>query len=373
MGILRLYLALCVIAQHCGGPFLPWRMQDGNQAVQIFYMLSGFYMALVLSTRYANPRSFYLSRFLRIFPPYWIVLAATFIASLVSGLFFGRWMLLRNYASHPFAHNGLFGVSLATLFNFTLIGQDWIMFLKHDAGQPLQLTAQAWNDPSPLYWYLLLPQAWTIGVELTFYAMAPYFNRLPDAGLGACALGAFMARLIANQYLGLDHSPWDYRFFPLELGLFLFGMVAYRLYARISPHPALQRWRCQSHLSYLIGAAVVIMLMWLDTSAVQFLGRVLSPHVAGLLTYPLFIVGIPALFLAFGKNRFDRLLGELSYPIYLVHFLLLVIIANLLGVAPGAALGWIAALTSIAFATLLYVVLIAPLDRKRHNLGIQDR
>jgi peptidoglycan/LPS O-acetylase OafA/YrhL len=58
MGILRVYLALCVIAAH-SHRVLPWRMHDGRQAVQIFYIISGFYMAMVLSTRYSSARDLY--------------------------------------------------------------------------------------------------------------------------------------------------------------------------------------------------------------------------------------------------------------------------------------------------------------------------
>jgi peptidoglycan/LPS O-acetylase OafA/YrhL len=91
-----------------------------------------------------------------------------------------------------------------------------------------------------------------------------------------------------------------------------------------------------------------------------------------LIASPVFILGIPILFLAFGENRFDRFVGELSYPVYLVHFLVLVVINNALAVRPGAALARIAALASIAFAAVLYAVFIVPLDRKRHNLGVKD-
>jgi peptidoglycan/LPS O-acetylase OafA/YrhL len=372
MGILRLYLALCVVAAHGSGQVLPWAMHDSNEAVQTFYIISGFYMAMVLSTRYSSPRDFYLSRFLRIFPTYWIVLALTFVLSIGSGLIFNRWLMLRIYASHPFAHNGVLGVALATLFNFTLIGQDWIMFLKHDAGQSLHFTSEFWNDPRPLYWYLLIPQAWTIGLELTFYAIAPFLNRLSNKWLVGVALSAFVARLISYQYLGMDHDPWDYRFFLLEIGLFLFGMLAYRLYAQMSSHPAFQRWQGASPLWYVAGAAALLMLMNLHLHAVQLLGLVTGPHIAGLIASPVFIVGIPILFLAFGNNRFDRLVGELSYPVYLIHMLVLVVMANALAFRPGAALARITALVSIAFATVLYAVFIAPLDRKRHDLSIKD-
>src|SRR5262245_47535053 len=98
MGILRVYLALCVIATHTHSVF-PWGMHDGRQAVQIFYIISGFYMEMVLSGRYASARDFYLSRFLRIFPTYWVILGAILLLSAVSGMLFGNWLSLAPFAN----------------------------------------------------------------------------------------------------------------------------------------------------------------------------------------------------------------------------------------------------------------------------------
>jgi peptidoglycan/LPS O-acetylase OafA/YrhL len=372
MGILRLYLALCVVADH-GGPVFPWRMHNGSQAVQMFYIISGFYMALVLSTRYSKPRDFYLSRFLRIFPPYWIALAATVVLSLFAGLAFNRWLMLRTYINHPFEHNGTAGVLLAVLFNLTVIGQDWIMFLKHDLGQSLQFTANCWNDPSPLWRFLVIPQSWTIGVELTFYAFAPYLNRLRSKWLICIAAGAFAARLIAYRHLGLAHDPWEYRFFPFELSLFLCGMLGYRFYAQISSRQGLLRWQTASWSSYLLGAAALLLLLYFHVCTVQFLGTIIDPHIAVLITYPLFILGIPLLFLASGKHKFDRLIGELSYPIYLIHYLVIVVLANLLAIGPGAKLGGLAAVSSIVIAAVFYRVFITRLDTKRLDLSTKSR
>ena len=43
MGIPRLYLSLCVVGTHAE-PVLPWRMHGGADAVQIFFVISGFSM-----------------------------------------------------------------------------------------------------------------------------------------------------------------------------------------------------------------------------------------------------------------------------------------------------------------------------------------
>ena len=80
MGFLRFFLALMVLSVHAGG------IGDGRIAVQTFYMISGFYMSLVWADKYAmhpNPiRTFYLSRALRIYPLYFIVLIISVLMTL---------------------------------------------------------------------------------------------------------------------------------------------------------------------------------------------------------------------------------------------------------------------------------------------------
>ncbi|MFZ4115859.1 MAG: hypothetical protein ACOYK6_03935 [Chthoniobacterales bacterium] len=153
-------------------------MHSGNQAVQIFYAISGFYMALVLSSRYATLRDFYVSRVLRIYPLHGVVLLGTLLFCLGTGLLLHQWHLLKAYANHPEMHNGKAGFLLAALSNITLVGQDWVMFLSHDLGHPLHFTENFRTDHTPLWAYLLVPQCWSVGIELTFYAYVPFLNRL---------------------------------------------------------------------------------------------------------------------------------------------------------------------------------------------------
>ena len=93
MGLLRLYLALCVIFTHDGvrQNSIPLIIYNGSQAVQIFFVISGFYMALILSEKYRSPVEFYASRFIRIYLPYWTVLGIVVIFSLFCGMVFGEW------------------------------------------------------------------------------------------------------------------------------------------------------------------------------------------------------------------------------------------------------------------------------------------
>lgn len=79
VGVLRTSLALLVVGSHLsafGGAVF---------AVKAFFIISGFYMALVISTRYhALPISdFYTSRFLRLLPLYWVIGLLTVAAEIL--------------------------------------------------------------------------------------------------------------------------------------------------------------------------------------------------------------------------------------------------------------------------------------------------
>ncbi len=368
MGILRLYLALCVVAAHTGGVF-PWLMHDGKQAVQIFYVISGFYMAMVLSSRYASLRDFYRSRFLRIFPTYWVVLTATAVGSIISGLVFKDWLLLTPYASHPLQHNGLIGLLLAAGSNLTLVGQDCIMFLSHEATQSFQFTSNFELDASPLWQYLLVPQCWSVSVELLFYSIVPFLNVIRSRWLVLITVCALAARLFTYKNLGLAHDPWDYRFFPFEISLFLFGMLGFRVYEQTKRFHASLQWRCSSTLLYIATSAVLLSILYAHARLLGYLNRFVGSEIGVLLSYPLWIPAIPLLFLFFGSRKDDRFIGELSYPVYLIHFIVKVTMLPLLAhLALSPLLGACSAILSVVLAFVLYVLLIVPLDKRRHLL-----
>ncbi|MEY2438980.1 MAG: hypothetical protein QOI34_365, partial [Verrucomicrobiota bacterium] len=103
--------------------------------------------------------------------------------------------------------------------------------------------------------------------------------------------------------------------------------------------------------------------------AVSYVEHIFGEELGRLITYPLWILGIPLLFFVFGNQKIDRVIGELSYPIYLVHFIVLSVVAVLLThFGFGREIGVSAALVSIVVACIFYRVFIAPLDRKRHLL-----
>ncbi len=57
MGWLRLLLATCVVAFHTGGLERPFFMLSGTHAVEAFFLISGYFMAAVLDTKYRGQLS----------------------------------------------------------------------------------------------------------------------------------------------------------------------------------------------------------------------------------------------------------------------------------------------------------------------------
>ena len=90
MGTLRFILALSVAYGH-SGDFLGFPLIPGDTAVQSFYAISGFYMALVLNEKYRPGSSTYFlfisNRFIRLFPVYATVLCLTLLLAFAISFF----------------------------------------------------------------------------------------------------------------------------------------------------------------------------------------------------------------------------------------------------------------------------------------------
>jgi len=72
MGIIRVALALAVVLSHL--PPATFHFVSGGVAVQAFFIISGFYMALVLSSKYSSTSLFYSNRLLRLMPSYFVMM-----------------------------------------------------------------------------------------------------------------------------------------------------------------------------------------------------------------------------------------------------------------------------------------------------------
>src|SRR5947209_991086 len=82
MGLLRLMLACSVVLSHSGAGVV---FTGPDKAVQTFYIISGFYIAMVLdkTEAYKSASLFYSNRFLRLWPSYIFIALSTLIAKLL--------------------------------------------------------------------------------------------------------------------------------------------------------------------------------------------------------------------------------------------------------------------------------------------------
>ena len=95
MGTIRLLLALAVVFTHSYG----YLFTGGKLAVQLFYIISGYLMSLILlnNKTYSNLYKFYSNRLLRLFPVYWGVAILTFVYFLVNYIIGGEDFFFQTY------------------------------------------------------------------------------------------------------------------------------------------------------------------------------------------------------------------------------------------------------------------------------------
>ena len=219
MGTIRVLLAFAVIFSHTGSHVLV----GGEAALQCFYLISGFLISYILqnTAAYGDLRNFYLNRFLRIYPMYWAVALLTVMFYLLA-FALGIDHKLQTLLSLPLSAQ----VTLMTT-NIVLFGQDVIMFLGlRENGLAFFLDYHA---SSPQLWtFLLVPQAWSLSVELTFYLCAPFILKNRNLLYTCLALSLIARGAAMVSGFGLA-DPWSYRFFPFELSLFLFGALAHQI------------------------------------------------------------------------------------------------------------------------------------------------
>jgi len=351
MGILRLLLAASVVAFH-SGPIFGFRGM-GADAVQAFFILSGLYMALIVSVNYANATDFYLSRALRLFPVYWVfLLMVVAIAALpnLGGGDFLQGVVDAARGRLKAATDGSAAAWLTAIPNLLMIGSDWArQFFSDDAGALHVWRPEFREGPgvNAVERHLIAPQIWSLGVELAFYAGAPFLMRLSTRLLIAIGVVAYIAGNVAQGVGETYTGPFAWRhMLPMQNAwLFVLGVLCFRAL------PAVQRLPTPVNAA-LAAVPFVLVFVWAPTNWQQLNGLLL-----------VFALGLPPLFTLTKDWRADRWVGELAYPIYLVH-LLFAYPALVFGAMHGPVCFLVSVIVSIGLA----VAVQAPVDRYRHSL-----
>ncbi|ABA81560.1 acyltransferase family protein [Rhodobacter sphaeroides] len=306
----RMIAAIGVVLFHANNFVLPLRLYDGAMVwrgfgmgyagVEFFFVLSGFIIAHIHAADFSRPeraRRFLRKRFLRIYPPYWIVL---------SGL-----VLL--YA----AADGL---------------------VDEDRLAPSALLRDFLLLPAPQG--PLLPVAWTLKHEILFYMLFLLFIIAFEIGLGLFTI--WMIGTLVQMVSPSSWYPMEFLFSPYNV-LFVIGVLVAGCYRRL---PAGGTW------PLIIAGSTGFLLVGLSE---QYL--VVWPLPLRCLAYGIVAAAVIA---ALARARTTApawcvFLGNASYAIYLIHLPAMNILA-----VPMAMLGlqvWMPPLATLFLLTAFAVVL----------------
>jgi len=293
MGYIRFLLAAAVLVSHAGGG-LPAMSAEG--AVEAFFVISGFYMALTFEAHYDAPGGqlrFYLSRFTRLYPLYFCGLLVMLAVQALAATYH-----LAINTTHSFNYFQHLQDGLQHAAVWSLLGQD---LLSINPDRALSLPFR---------------QAWSISAELVFYLSVPALLRLGNRSLWLIA-----ALLFALKYALLRQVGFDIAYFPFfsQMGYFVLGILTFRVRHRLTFGMATTRW-----LGLAFAAAAVSRL---DLSFESVLVPVFPlAHVAMIALLCFAMPGV----MQHTRGRADELAGNISYGIYLTHL----VVIDLLRAAP---------------------------------------
>lgn len=312
MGYFRLFLAVAVVYGHAVGLVGGWG--PGDVAVMSFLVISGYTNTLLIARYYPKREDkgwFYLDKIIRIYPLYLFYLVVTLIC--------------------------IFSLHLADSFNRTQTPLAWVLNF-------LLVPLDYYEFIPPLTHALYIPQAWTLGLELTFYLVLPLILLAPKPvmiGLIAASIGVAMLALfgVINSY------TYGYHLLPGLLFVFMAGAAV--------ASPVVPRW--VGWLGVAVGIAGLVVCFYVPALANM-------PHNKEVMGGT--VIGIVAVALLSRRRlgRLDAFAGNLSYGVYLNHWLLL-ILAGTFGYAH-----WLVFPLAVALAALTYLGIERPIINWRHKV-----
>jgi len=321
LGGFRLVLAVVVVMFHLG--FRPFGLWMGISAVVAFYMISGYAMSALWQRCYADGDvvAFCLDRWLRLYPQYIAFCAISAV------LAFG------------------FGIKLVS---FTRGEPSWITAVSHISMVLLCLAALI----PAISQFTLIPQGWSLGTEMAFYLLFPAIQSRVATTIAI--LVSLVVFTVAS--LGYIDPPPVYAFYlpPGCLFVFLIGALIQR--------DDLPLLTC----TVTLYAMIVGLLVTVGKFSISFNREILIGVVVSL-------IAVSTLTKLKG-GTIDAFLGDLSYGVYLSHYISLSIV-NHVGWSGGDVLGLAAIVTggSLIMGTIGLFLVERPVARFRKKLRALHR
>lgn len=278
LGTLRFILALLVVMNHL---WLPTANKVGAHAVLGFYVISGFLMTRILCETYVGPGGsmrYLANRFMRIFPAYWLIAALTLAGLVIFPEYFGN-----IHGAIKLPQSGYEWLQNITLFDLI--------------EAPLRLVPPAWSLSVEWVFYVLIGVGvsrrsewaivwWLVSAVYTIYLVftgASFGDRYtpPVAASLFFSTGAVIYHSVKSFPSPLPREG-SQRLWWLQLGLFCIFPLVVEVFG----------W--DLHMTGFYGAFVLFLLLFVQTTQIAPSGR---------------------------WREFDRLLGDLAYPVFLSHYL----------------------------------------------------
>ncbi len=346
MGYIRYTLALIVVFQHSDCRF--FYGVGAQAAVQIFFLMSGIYMAAVYTKKYSlivdGRLKYYLNRFYRLYPTYLAVLLLTFLVYLIflafrvsldsSRQIFDFFIYFKSFP--------LWMVVISLFSNIAIFLQDLL------------------SIDSSFHYLFPVRQGWSIASELIFYLIVPLLFRLKSVSILALSIAFFVLK-----YFALVNFGWRFSYFnPVcNVGYFLLG---YSFYLFMSKTSIPQLFLDKSSIMKPFSTALVILTL-------SSLPKVSFGN------YPVYNVLLSiacgfvfTLLLNCKPTMLENKLGTLSYGLYLNHFLVLVVLDSLFVFSSKYVLATCVVFLGTFLAIAVEHFIQKPFDKYRHSLTAQS-
>jgi len=209
MGIFRVILALSVLLTHAGGfavfsrgGIYHYSITGGLVAVQCFYIISGFYMSLILNDKYTKKKSslflFYTNRIFRLMPLYCFFLIVSIGFTCIFDYSNYKSIALLYFIDY-FKMLDISSKVYVIASHILVIGQDLSFFLginPHTGGLSIDSTSLIHTTDPVLWGFYFIPQSWTLSLEFCFYLLVPFFVKRINSTILVILL-SFVIRIVA--------------------------------------------------------------------------------------------------------------------------------------------------------------------------------
>lgn len=310
----------------------------GEYAVFAFYVLSGFLMTTIMQKTYGYTSSglqkYALNRFLRLYPMYWIVLVFSILVVLI--------------VSEPYSIQFKDAIRLPkdimeAIYNLTMI---------YPALSPGQIQPR------------LAPPTWALTVEIFFYiCIALGISKTKKITIVWVLLS--VVYFITSYLIGLSSSE---RYFSILAASLPFSLGAFAFYYKKDLYKYAKNLKVTHPISILTIYILHAFILSLNKYYMPFEISIYVDEIGIYSNLLLAVFSVIVLYFNGQKifsKKFDKLIGDFSYPIYLCHWQCGLLASYLLFDTPTKGLSFDGLLViglATIFAVILSTILIVLVD-----------